>query len=352
MSLALLDPEPVTRPPFGFEFELPPERIAQTPAGRREDSRLLAVGRDAMRDLHFGSIVEEIAPGSVLVLNDTRVIAARLLGERDSGGRAEALLERVLDGRRALAMVRASHAPRPGTRIFFGAGRRFCARVLGRREDLFELAFEDPIDEVLAQAGRLPLPPYIRHEPGPEDLDRYQTVYARAAGAVAAPTAGLHFTEALLGALRARGVLVHFLTLHVGAGTFQPMRTIDPAQHRMHSERTIVPGGTADAVNAARREGRPVVAVGTTSVRALESAFADGAVQAGARETSLFIVPGYDFRVVDRMITNFHLPGTTLLLLVCAFAGTQRMEAAYRHALRGDYRFFSYGDAMLLERAG
>jgi S-adenosylmethionine:tRNA ribosyltransferase-isomerase len=247
-------------------------------------------------------------------------------------------------------MVRASHAPRPGARLSVGAGERFSATVVARHEDLQEIEFETPIDLVLAQAGRLPLPPYIHHEPGAEDLERYQTVYAREPGAVAAPTAGLHFTPELLAALAARGVQVCHLTLHVGAGTFQPLRDADPRRHRMHPERYHLPPATAEAVNAARREGRAVVAVGTTSLRTLESCMRDGEVRAGSGETSLYILPGYAFGVVDRLLTNFHLPGTTLLLLVCAFGGTEAVRAAYSHALAEGYRFFSYGDAMLLER--
>jgi S-adenosylmethionine:tRNA ribosyltransferase-isomerase len=334
----------------GFHFELPPECIAQRPSARREDSRLLHVRGPALRDLRFTDIVEEIDPGSVLVLNDTRVLAARLQGEKASGGRVEALVERVLGSHRALALLRASHAPKTGTGLFFGASPRFAASVRSREDDLYELEFEAPLDEVLARAGRLPLPPYIRHEPGAEDLERYQTVYEREPGAVAAPTAGLHFTKGILAALDQRGVQICRLTLHVGAGTFQPLRDPDPTKHRMHPERYDVPEATAQAVNAARREGRAVVAVGTTSLRTLEACATAGEVRPGQGETSLYILPGYEFRAVDRLVTNFHLPGTTLLLLACAFGGTDAVRAAYAHALAGGYRFFSYGDAMLLER--
>jgi len=334
---------------LSFPFELPQDRIAQRPAQRRGESRLLHVDGERRRDLAFAAIEGEIAPGSVLVLNDTRVLAARLTGEKESGGRIEVLVERVLGTHRALALVRSSHPPRPGMRLLLGEGAG--ARVLGRQEDLFELEFDEALDGVLARAGRLPLPPYIQHEPDREDLERYQTVYARAPGAVAAPTAGLHFTPELLAALAARGVEVARLTLHVGAGTFQPLRDPDPRKHRMHAERYELPQATADAVNAARRDGRPVVAVGTTSLRTLEACTRDGHTAAGEGETALYILPGYRFGAVDRLLTNFHLPGTTLLLLVCAFGGREAVRAAYGHALEHSYRFFSYGDAMLLERA-
>jgi S-adenosylmethionine:tRNA ribosyltransferase-isomerase len=341
-----------------FEFELPPELIAQHPAARREAARLLLVRKDDLQDAHIPDLVGEFQAGDVLVLNDTRVIKARLRGEKQSGGRVEALLERALDAHRALVLLRTSHAARPGLRLRFfrsagpAADRAvFHATVRGRNEDLFELEFEKPVDEVLEAVGEVPLPPYIRHAPAPEDAERYQTVYARSPGAVAAPTAGLHLSEALLAQLRARGVHVATVTLHVGAGTFQPVRTENLAEHRMHAERYFIPPETARLVNEARAQGHRVVAVGTTSVRALESSVRQGRVQAGAGETRLFILPGYEFQCVDRLLTNFHLPGSTLLMLVCAFAGTQRIRRAYGHAVAQRYRFFSYGDAMLLERA-
>ncbi|SPE34371.1 S-adenosylmethionine:tRNA ribosyltransferase-isomerase [Burkholderiales bacterium] len=340
-----------------FEFSLPPELIAQHPAEQREGARLLHVRADGCHDEHIPDLLGKFQAGDVLVLNDTRVIKARLLGEKESGGRVEALIERALSSHRAHALLRTSHAPRPGLRLRFaapGAAPRAsgAATVLGRDGDLFELEFEAPLDEVLEAAGQVPLPPYIRHAPLAEDAARYQTVYARAPGAVAAPTAGLHLSEAMLAQWRARGVHIAFVTLHVGAGTFQPVRTERLREHRMHSERFHVPPATADLVNQAHERGRQVIAVGTTSVRALESSVRDGRVQAGGGETRLFILPGFAFQCVDRLLTNFHLPGSTLLMLVAAFAGPGPVLEAYRHAVSVRYRFFSYGDAMLVERAG
>jgi S-adenosylmethionine:tRNA ribosyltransferase-isomerase len=300
--------------------------------------------------------VEAFDPGDVLVINDTRVVKARLRGEKASGGRVEVLLERAVSAHRALVLLRTSHAPRPGTALRFaarapdGAVTAFAATVTGREGDLFAVEFAQPLDDVLDAAGEIPLPPYIRHAPAAEDAARYQTVYAQQPGAVAAPTAGLHFTEALLAALQARGVLLARVTLHVGAGTFQPVRAGRLRDHRMHAERFDVPEETVRHVNAARAAGRRIIAVGTTSVRALESSVRDGQLRAGAGETQLFILPGYRFQIVDRLLTNFHLPGSTLLMLVAAFAGTATIQAAYRHAVAQRYRFFSYGDAMLLER--
>lgn len=337
-----------------FEFTLPPELIAQQPTPRREDARLLHVRAQGCADLRIPDLLPLLAPGDVLVLNDTRVIKARLHGEKASGGRIEALVERVVSERRALMLLRASHAPHAGSRIHFAGHpgtRGFGASVVRREDDLFELEFDAPLDTVLEAAGAVPLPPYIRHAPQPEDAARYQTVYARHPGAVAAPTAGLHLTEPLLAQARGRGVHVAFVTLHVGAGTFQPVRAERLSEHRMHGERFEIPPQTADLVNAARAAGRRIVAVGTTSVRALESGMHDGQLRAGAGETRLFILPGFAFRCVDLLLTNFHLPGSTLLMLVSAFAGAQRIRDAYAHAIAARYRFFSYGDAMLLERA-
>jgi S-adenosylmethionine:tRNA ribosyltransferase-isomerase len=345
-----------------FEFDLPAELIAQHPAPTREGARLLQVHRDAaglqLRDGTIPDLLGAFAPGDVLVINDTRVVKARLRGEKASGGRVEILLERAVSAQRALVLLRTSHPPRSGTPLrFFApvaadgqAGPVYTATVRGRQGDLFELEFARPLDEVLEAAGEVPLPPYIRHAPAAEDAARYQTVYARAPGAVAAPTAGLHLSEALLAALVERGVQLASVTLHVGAGTFQPVRAERLSEHRMHSERYSVPQRTADCVNAARAAGRRIVAVGTTSVRALESSVREGRLQAGEGETRLFILPGFRFQVVDRLLTNFHLPGSTLLMLVAAFAGTETIRAAYRHAVEQHYRFFSYGDAMLLER--
>jgi S-adenosylmethionine:tRNA ribosyltransferase-isomerase len=336
-----------------FDYPLPPELIAQHPAPERSLSRLLRLdgASGAIEDLRFRDIATLLAPGDLLVVNDTRVIKARLHGRKDSGGEVEVLIERVLDAHRALAQVRASKPPKAGRFLVLGAGAR--AEVLGRRGEFFELRFGEGVLDVLASHGETPLPPYITHEAAGEDEGRYQTVYAQVPGAVAAPTAGLHFDEALLGLLRSRGVGVASVTLHVGAGTFQPVRVEDLSQHVMHSEWYSIPRATVDAIAAARKKNGRVVAVGTTALRALESAAARGeeeGLAAGDAETRLFIVPGYRFRVVDRLITNFHLPRSTLLMLVSAFAGADNIRRAYRHAIGERYRFFSYGDAMWLER--
>jgi S-adenosylmethionine:tRNA ribosyltransferase-isomerase len=331
-----------------FDFELPAGLIAQQPLAERTASRLLRVTGDALSDLAFSELPGLLEAGDVLVLNDTRVIKARLIGRKPSGGRVEALVERVLDARRALALLRTSHPPRPGQAIEFGPAR---AEVAGRQGDLFELAFDTDLLELLEQAGQVPLPPYIEHPPGPLDEARYQTVYARLPGAVAAPTAGLHLSEALLERLRQRGVVPVFVTLHVGAGTFQPVRVERIAEHVMHAERFDVGQDAADAVNAARARGRRVAAVGTTSLRAIESAAVDGRLAPAQGETRLFIHPGYRFQLVDTLVTNFHLPRSTLLMLVSAFGGLERVRQAYRHSIERGYRFFSYGDAMLIERA-
>jgi len=336
-----------------FEFELPAQLIAQYPTEQREAARLLHVGPAGLRDGHVPDLLQSLQPGDVLVLNDTRVLNARLFGCKQSGGRVEILVERTVSSHRAFALIRTSHTPRPGRRLNFSAphgGARVGATVLGRSNDLVELQFDEPLGEVLDAMGQVPLPPYIRHAPSAQDAERYQTVYARVPGAVAAPTAGLHLTKALLQQCTARGVHVAYVTLHVGAGTFQPVRTERISEHRMHAERYEVPAATAALVNGARERGARIVAVGTTSVRALESSVREGRVQAGSGETRLFIVPGFRFRCVDRLLTNFHLPGSTLLMLVAAFGGTERMLQAYRHAVQARYRFFSYGDAMLIER--
>jgi S-adenosylmethionine:tRNA ribosyltransferase-isomerase len=361
----LQSPEPANAEPQReqFEFDLPVELIAQHPAATREGARLLQVHGDGrLHDRTIPDLLAAFDPGDVLVINDTRVIKARLHGEKSSGGRVEILLERALDAHRALVLLRTSHSPRPGTPLRFFApaasgsaparDRAFAATVRGRQDDLFELEFADPLDTVLEAAGEVPLPPYIHHAPAADDAARYQTVYARAPGAVAAPTAGLHLSRELLDRLQARGVLLAPLTLHVGAGTFQPVRAERLRDHRMHAERYVIPVQSAQRINAARRAGHRVIAVGTTSVRALEASARNGDVQAGEGETRLFILPGFHFQVVDRLLTNFHLPGSTLLMLVSAFAGTDVIRAAYRHAVEQRYRFFSYGDAMLLERAG
>ena len=335
-----------------FDFELPQELIAQLPAAERTASRLLHLDgkTGALADCRFTQLLEKVAPGEVMVFNDTRVIKARLSGAKDSGGKIEVLIERVLAHDRALAQVRASKSPRAGGRLALADG--VVATVLGRQGEFFELRFEQCADlyALLEQHGTVPLPPYITHTADAVDETRYQTVYARTPGAVAAPTAGLHFDMAMLDALRQKGVILAQVTLHVGAGTFQPVRVADLREHRMHSEWYEIPQATVDAIRAARDSGARVMAVGTTSLRALESASAGGELAAGTGDTRLFITPGYTFRIVERLLTNFHLPKSTLLMLVSAFAGVDNVRRAYRHAIAQRYRFFSYGDAMLLER--
>jgi S-adenosylmethionine:tRNA ribosyltransferase-isomerase len=337
-----------------FDYTLPRELIAQHPLPDRAASRLLHVAADRLSDLTFADIEKLLAPGELLVCNDTKVIKARLLGRKPSGGKVELLIERIVAPRRALALVRTSHTPKPGQTFVFGTADAVTATVLGRDGEFFALAFDADVAATLERLGHVPLPPYIEHADGAEDAARYQTVYAARPGAVAAPTAGLHFTQPLLERLRARGVQFAQVTLHVGAGTFQPVRVERIRDHVMHRERYEISEAAAAAINRALDEKRPITAVGTTSLRALESAVLDtprGArVQAGARETQLFIVPGFRFRVVDRLITNFHLPRSTLLMLVAAFAGLERIRNAYAHAIAQRYRFYSYGDAMLLER--
>jgi S-adenosylmethionine:tRNA ribosyltransferase-isomerase len=334
-----------------FRYDLPEDRIAQHPPARRGDSRLLCLDgpTGAVADRRFSDLPQLLEPGDLLVFNDTRVMAARLLGRKASGGRVEVLVERVLAPDRALAQVRASKAPRPGTRIQIGNAA--VLEVVGRRDDLFELASPGTaFVELMERLGHMPLPPYIRRADGAVDAERYQTVYARRPGAVAAPTAGLHFDEPMLRRLAARGIETVHLTLHVGTGTFQPVRVERLEDHVMHAEYAEVDSSVCVAVERARGRGRRVVAVGTTAVRSLESAAASGRLAPFSGDTRLFIRPGYRFRVVDAMITNFHLPESTLLMLVCAFAGFEQTLAAYRHAVAEHYRFFSYGDAMFVTR--
>jgi len=335
-----------------FDYLLPAELIAQTPPPERSGSRLLHVDGRVLEDLRFTDLPALVAPGDLVVFNDTRVINARLTGRKATGGQVEALVERIVDDRDAWVQLRASHMPRPGAVLTLAAGT--LATVEARDGRLFRLRFAigEPLDTWLARHGDVPLPPYIDRAAAPADAVRYQTVYARHAGAVAAPTAGLHFDAATLEQLRQRGADLAFVTLHVGAGTFRPVEAEDLSLHAMHAERFEIPAATAAAVADARRRGARVLAIGTTTLRALESAAdAQGRIAAGAGETALFVTPGYPFRVVDRLLTNFHLPRSTLLMLVSAFAGMAPIRAAYAHAIAGRYRFFSYGDAMLLERA-
>ncbi len=340
-----------------FDFDLPVELIAQHPAPERSASRLLDATGPEPADRVFRELPSLLDPGDLLIFNDTRVIKARLLGAKASGGAVEALVERLLPGHEVLVHLRASKSPKSGSVVRFTAAdgvSAFEAEVLGRGGpdgSLFHLRFPGEPLALLERHGHVPLPPYITHADTADDERRYQTVFAKNPGAVAAPTAALHFDEAVLAALRARGVGLASVTLHVGAGTFQPVRSENIAEHRMHSEWFEVPQATVDAVARTRAAGRRVVAVGTTTLRALESAAQGGALVAGARDTDIFITPGFGFRVVDRLITNFHLPKSTLMMLVSAFAGHERVMALYAHAVRQRYRFFSYGDAMLLARA-
>lgn len=334
-----------------FRYDLPADRIAQAPLPERGASRLLVLDRDATApvDRRFSDLPGLLAAGDLLVFNDTRVIPARLFGEKETGGAIEILVERVLDAHRIVAQCRASKPLRLGGRLRVAPG--FEGQVIARDDDLFEIAFDEDVSNVLEKGGHMPLPPYIARPDTATDRERYQTVFARAAGAVAAPTAGLHFDDAMLARLAAMGVEIAFVTLHVGAGTFQPVRVEEVEAHRMHAERVKVDVQTANRVNAARQEGRRIVAVGTTVVRALESAVsASGEVAPFEGETGIFIVPGYRFRVVDALLTNFHMSESTLLMLVCAFAGRRRVMAAYEHAIAAGYRFLSYGDAMFVTR--
>jgi S-adenosylmethionine:tRNA ribosyltransferase-isomerase len=331
-----------------FSYSLPQELIALRPLPQRTASRLLALdgATGAIRDLQFAELSSLLRPGDLLVLNDTRVLPARLAGRKASGGACEILLERILGDRRILAQARASKGLRLHTIIALPAGA--VARVLARRDELYELELDRSALPYFETHGSVPLPPYVARAADDLDRERYQTVYADEPGAVAAPTAGLHFDRDALVSIGSSGVAIERLTLHVGAGTFQPMRADEVESHRMHAERYRVPAATVAAVESARRRGGRVIAVGTTVVRALEAAAADGAIEARDGETDIFIRPGYRFRVVDALLTNFHLPESTLLVLVAAFAGRERVLAAYHHAIAGGYRFYSYGDCMFV----
>ena len=333
-----------------FDYTLPAELIAQFPLPVRSASRLLD-GRTAQPvDRQFSDLPELLQPGDLLVFNNTKVLNARLRAVKASGGVVEVLVERLLSPTLALTQLRASHAPKPGTRIVI-AGKHH-AEIVGRDDRFFQVQLESgDFESLMREAGELPLPHYMQRAAAEEDTERYQTVYAKHEGAVAAPTAGLHFDEATLVACRERGIAMAHVTLHVGAGTFLPVKTDNLAEHKMHRERYVLPQETVDAINACKARGGRVVAVGTTSVRTLEGCARElGELRAHESETDIFITPGYEFKVVDVMLTNFHLPKSTLLMLVSAFAGYEHIRSLYAHAIEERYRFFSYGDAMLLQK--
>jgi len=332
-----------------FHFELPDELIAQYPLAERCASRLLVVGRKGgeLVDQQFSDFLSLLRPNDLLVFNNTKVIPARMFGRKETGGQVEVLVERLVDSQHVLAHVRASKSPRPGGTIFIED--TYPVEVTGRDGDLFELTFvEHTAQEVMEAVGHMPLPPYIERKDEEEDASRYQTVYAEHAGAVAAPTAGLHFDKNMLQQIADLGVQSAWVTLHVGAGTFQPVRADDIRHHHMHKEWFDVSNEAAQLINATHEQGGRVIAVGTTSVRTLESAAQQGRVVACRRDTDIFIYPGYEFQIVDAMLTNFHLPESTLLMLISAFAGYENVIQAYRHAVEQKYRFFSYGDAMFI----
>ena len=332
-----------------FQFELPRELIAQQPLAQRSDSRLLhwSLAGGQLADRQFRDLPGLLRDGDLLVFNNTRVIPARLFGRKQTGGQVEIMLERLLNERECLAQLRVSKSPREGSHIVLEDGSRM--EVTGREGLFFKLRLlDDDLGPKLEQLGHMPLPPYIEREDTPTDRKRYQTVYASLPGAVAAPTAGLHFDQGLMAAIDARGVERVEVTLHVGAGTFQPVRCENIADHRMHAERLDVSAGVCEAVERTKSRGGRVIAVGTTSVRSLESAASGGELEPFAGDSRIFIYPGYEFKVIDGLVTNFHLPESTLLMLVCALAGRDETLAAYRHAVSERYRFFSYGDAMLV----
>ena len=331
-----------------FNFELPPALIAQEPLASRSASRLLQVNWDGCIDRSFTDLPNLVQAGDLLVLNNTRVLKARFFGVKETGGKVEVLVERLIDTHNVLAQCRASKSPPAGTRI--NLANAFEVIVGERVGEFYTLTFPDNAIDLIEAYGALPLPPYIEHAANEVDAERYQTVFAQEPGAVAAPTAGLHFDQMMMDVLRTQGVHFVTVTLHVGAGTFQPVRTENLAEHNMHSEWYSISDETVNSVRATQATGGRVIAVGTTSLRALESASQSGTLQAGSAETNLFITPGYTFKTVDRLITNFHLPKSTLLMLVSAFAGYERIRHAYAHAIAAQYRFFSYGDAMLLDR--
>ncbi len=336
-----------------FDFLLPNELIAQFPTKERSASRLLRLNgnNSLISDEQFIDICQFIDAGDLLIFNNTKVIKARLVGQKESGGAIEALVERIIDEHHVLAHIRASKSPKPGARLIFA--NAFKAEVEARQDDLFLLGIDSPrrVLDLLDEYGSLPLPPYITHTADEFDDERYQTVFAKDPGAVAAPTAGLHFDDDVIKRLEAKGVNVAYVTLHVGAGTFQPVRVDNINEHKMHSELYSVPAETIALIKTTQTSGKKVTAIGTTALRALESAARSGKLVAGNGETDIFITPGYKFKVVDRLLTNFHLPKSTLLMLVSAFAGFENIQKSYQHAIAQEYRFFSYGDAMLLERS-
>jgi S-adenosylmethionine:tRNA ribosyltransferase-isomerase len=334
-----------------FDFALPQDLIAQRPTPQRTSSRLLHVSGNRLQDLAFTALPDSLVAGDVLVFNDTRVVRSRLRARKPAphSGKIELLLERIVAPDEAWMQLRASHPPKPGATIDLPGGATATVVERDGRFVRLRFAIDTPLENYLDRYAEVPLPPYIARAPDAADDERYQTVYARHAGAVAAPTSGLHFDRPMLARLSASGVVLAYVTLHVGAGTFQPVEAEDLSRHRMHSERFSIPAATVAAVEAAHAAQRSVIAIGTTSLRALESSADDG-LRPGEAETSLFITPGYRFRVVDRLLTNFHLPRSTLLMLVSAFGGYDAIRAAYAHAIDEKYRFFSYGDAMLIER--
>ena len=333
-----------------FTFELPEELIAQFPLETRSASRLLCLDGNTgnLEHRQFSQLTELVRPGDLLVFNDTRVIPARLFGQKASGGKVEVLIERLQGDQRALAHVRSSRSPKVGSQLILEGGVK--AEVIGRQDNLFQLQF-DPQEDLMRQLeahGHMPLPPYMNREDLPSDRERYQTVYNKRPGAVAAPTAGLHFDQTLLDQLQEMGVETTFVTLHVGAGTFQPVKVDRVEDHKMHAEYIEVSKAVCDAIKATRVRGNRVIAVGTTSVRSLETASQTGEIQPFMGDSSIFIYPGYEFKSVDAMITNFHLPESTLIMLVSAFAGIEHIRQAYAEAIQQRYRFFSYGDAMFM----
>ncbi len=331
-----------------FDFDLPKSLIAQNPPENRTDSRLL-VPKSTIIDSFFHNIASFIKPGDLLVMNNTRVIPARLFGHKVSGGKVEIMIERLLNDRQVLAMVKASRAPKIDSFITLENGDK--AQVISKENGFYTLDFTtDSLLDLLDNVGHMPLPPYIERSDDKADLERYQTVFARHEGAVAAPTAGLHFDDELLSTLEEKGINHCFVTLHVGAGTFQPVKADEITDHKMHSEYFEINQATVDQINQTKANGGRIIAVGTTAVRSIESAAKSGTLKATKEETDIFIYPGYEFKIVDMLITNFHLPKSSLLMLVSAFIGRERMMEIYQHAIKSKYRFFSYGDAMLLER--